>query len=66
MFRADYLLAEIPVARSMPETVYTRFGDWLAWVVTAGLLGALVLGYRRLFSGGAAPEVISPLILDRE
>lgn len=49
MFEADYLLAEIPVATEMPVTLYTRYGDWLAWLLSAGLLAALILRYRREF-----------------
>jgi apolipoprotein N-acyltransferase len=49
-FREGYLVAEAPVFTG-PQTLYTRLGDWFAWLALAvGVLlpsGAALLGLRR-------------------
>ena len=45
MFQPDYLLAELEIDPNAPDTFYTRYGDWFAWLVALGLLGLLL--FRR-------------------
>ena len=48
IFERDLLVADVPRrAPGTPPTFYTRFGDWLAWLSWAALLG-LGLRARRL------------------
>lgn len=45
MFEPEYLLAELdwsgPGQEGRPLTVYTRWGDWFAWLVVIILVGVL-------------------------
>jgi apolipoprotein N-acyltransferase len=48
MFEEDYLLAEIAFRRDDTQTVFTRYGDWFAWLMTALLVGFLSVRYREI------------------
>ncbi|MGI9255929.1 MAG: apolipoprotein N-acyltransferase [Salinispira sp.] len=42
MFEPAYLLAEIHVNRNAGISFYTRYGDWFAWLVGAGMVLVLI------------------------
>ncbi|WP_319560892.1 apolipoprotein N-acyltransferase [Marispirochaeta sp.] len=45
-FTADYLIADVPV-HDRRTTVYTRFGDWFAWLMLLGGIITLLYGFFR-------------------
>lgn len=47
MFQSDYLLTSVDVPENPEMTVYTRFGDWFAWLSVLGLLAMLAIGFRK-------------------
>ncbi len=53
-FTADFLVGNVPV-HTGSESLYTRFGDWFAWLMLMGGIAALVTGaglaLRRRISG---------------
>ena len=45
-FTADYLIADVPIDDSR-TTLYTRFGDWFAWLMLMSGIIVLVFGFLR-------------------
>jgi apolipoprotein N-acyltransferase len=41
-FEQAYLPVDVPVYRESRATIYTRWGDWFAWVLAAALFGVLL------------------------
>ncbi len=47
-FTSDYLVGNVPVYTGS-KSIYSRFGDWFAWLMLLGGIAALVAGVIRAF-----------------